>query len=186
MLEAITSIDTRIFLAINGAHTDFLDFTLFWVSNKVIWLPFYAFLVYLLALHYKKQAWVLITLAVLLVVMSDQTSVHFFKDIIHRLRPCHNPAIMALVRLPDGHCGGEYGFVSSHAANSFGLAVYVGYFLNRKIRRFMIVLLVWAVLICYSRVYMGVHYPLDVLIGAAWGSLLAAGMVRWGASLIKN
>lgn len=156
---------------------------MFWVSEKAIWAPFYAFLIYLFFLHYKKQAWVLVPMAILLIVFSDQTSVHFFKDVVQRLRPCHAPDLAGLVRLPDGHCGGQFGFVSSHATNSFALAVFAGYFLGKKIRRFMWVMILWAAVICYSRVYMGVHYPLDVIGGAAWGSLLAAGMITWARNL---
>jgi len=186
MIEFITSLDSRIFLALNGVHSDFFDFVMFWASNKMIWMPFYVFLIYLLFLHYKKKAWIIVPLAILLVLICDQTSVHLFKDIFQRLRPCHDPSLAGLVRLPGGHCGGQFGFISSHATNSFALAVYAGYFLNQKIRYFLLVMLIWAAVISYSRIYMGVHYPLDVLAGAAWGSLLAAGMIRWSRNAIYN
>jgi undecaprenyl-diphosphatase len=186
MWEAITSIDSKIFLAVNGAYTGFLDIVMFWASDRIIWAPFYAFLVYLLFLHYKKKAWILILMAILLIAITDQTSVHFFKDVVQRLRPCHEPALEGLVRLPGGHCGGQYGFLSSHASNAFALAIFVGFFLDRKIKRFMIVMVAWAVLICYSRIYMGAHYPLDVLAGAAWGSFLALGAIRWSRNLFKS
>ena len=184
MLEALTTLDTRLFLAINGAHCGIMDFLMYWVSDKIIWAPFYAFLIYLLVMHYRKQGLILVLLAVLLVVISDQSSVHFFKEVVQRLRPCHEPSLEGLVRLPGGKCGGQYGFVSSHAVNSFSLAVFTGYFLGKKIRHFMAIMLVWASVICYSRVYNGVHYPLDVLAGAAWGSLLAAGMIRWSRTIL--
>jgi undecaprenyl-diphosphatase len=184
MLEALTSLDTKIFLAINQAHAGFLDFIMFWASNKVVWVPFYVFLIYLFFLHYKRKGWLLVVLAILLIAISDQTSVHFFKDVIQRLRPCHEPSLADLIRLPGGHCGGQYGFISSHATNSFALAVYTGYFIGKKLRYFMLFMLVWAALVSYSRIYMGVHYPLDVLAGAAWGSLLAAGMITWSRNLL--
>jgi undecaprenyl-diphosphatase len=186
MLEIIKTLDKEVFLAINGAHTGFLDFVMFWASERMIWAPFYAFLIYLLFLHYKKQAWLLVLMAILLVAITDQTSVHFFKEVIHRLRPCHEATLADLVRMPYGHCGGQYGFISSHASNSFALAIFVGYFLSRKIKRFLLVMLIWAALICYSRIYMGVHYPLDVLFGAAWGSLLATGMIVWSRNLTRS
>jgi undecaprenyl-diphosphatase len=186
MLEALTSLDTKLLLAINGAHCGFMDFIMYWASNKVIWAPFYVFLAYLLVMHYKKKGWVLFLMAVLLIVISDQTSVHFFKETIQRLRPCHETSLEGLLRLPGGKCGGQYGFVSSHAVNSFALAGFVGYFLGKKIRHFLIIMLAWAAIIGYSRIYNGVHYPLDVLAGAAWGSILAAGMVTWGRSLISD
>jgi undecaprenyl-diphosphatase len=186
VLEALNTLDTRLFLAINGTHCDIMDFVMYWASNKVIWAPFYAFLVYLLVMHYRRQSWILVLMAIVLIVICDQTSVHFFKEVVHRLRPCHEPALQGLVRLPDDKCGGQYGFVSSHAVNSFALAVFIGYFLGKKIRHFLAVMLVWAAIIGYSRIYNGVHYPIDVIAGAAWGSLLAAGMVAWGRNLIKS
>ena len=179
MWDTILTLDTEIFLAINGAHTAFLDFVMYWASDRAVWAPFYAFLIYLLFLHYKKRAWILVLMTLLLIAISDQTSVHLFKDVVQRLRPCHDPSLAELVRLPRGHCGGQFGFVSSHATNAFALAVFVGYLLGRKIRYFMVVMLAWATLVSYSRMYMGTHYPLDVLAGAAWGSLLAWGMITW-------
>ncbi len=184
-MEFLTTMDTRIFLAINGAHAGFLDFIMFWASNKGIWAPFYAFLIYLFFLHYKKTGWILVGLTFLLVAISDQSTVHLFKEVFMRLRPCHDPSLAGLVRLPDDHCGGQYGFISSHASNSFAVAVFVGYFLGKKIRHFMTVMLIWAALVSYSRIYMGVHYPSDVIVGAIWGSLLAFGMITWSRKLAK-
>lgn len=186
MIETLKSIDTEVMLAINGAHCGFLDFTMFWASDKLIWIPLYVFLIYLLVLHYGKKGWILTGMAILLVVISDQTSVHFFKETFERLRPCQDPAFEGLVRVPGGKCGGKFGFISSHAVNHFALAVFVGYFLQKKLRGFMYILLAWAAVIGYSRVYLGAHYPGDVLAGMVWGSLLGTGMVIWGRSIVRN
>lgn len=185
MLDWLKYLDQRIFLAVNHASCDFLDFTMYWASSMTIWIPFYAFLVYLLVLHYKKTGWILVIMAILLVAVSDQVSVQLFKDLFHRLRPCHDPALEGLVRLPAGRCGGLYGFVSSHATNHFALAVFTGYFLDRKIRNFMAVMVIWATVISYSRVYLGVHFPGDVFAGAIVGTLLALGMIRWGKETLR-
>ncbi len=106
----------------------------------------------------------------LLITVSDQLS-NFFKYGIGRLRPCHDPELMDLVRLVKSRCGGKFGYFSAHAANSFALAVFFGPILKSQWRAIWVVLLVWACFVAYSRVYIGVHFPLDILTGAALGSL---------------
>lgn len=107
---------------------------------------------------------------VVLIVLSDQLSVHAFKNVIHRLRPCHNPEIQSIVHLLNGRCGGSYGFVSSHAANVFALAMFLYLFFRAKINRFGIWIFAWAAVVAYSRVYAGVHYPGDIIVGALLGA----------------
>jgi undecaprenyl-diphosphatase len=172
MLESLKSIDTSLFLAINGAHSAFFDFLMFWVSDKLIWIPFYVFLSWLIYRHYGKKAWIFILVAGLVFVITDQTSVYLFKNVFHRLRPCQEPSLAGLVHLVKDQCGGKYGFVSSHATNSFGLAAYLSLLLGGKIKYFTPLIILWALLLCYSRVYLGVHYPGDVIVGGIWGSAI--------------
>jgi undecaprenyl-diphosphatase len=176
MLEQLKSLDTHLFLAINGAHSSFFDFLMFWVSDRLIWIPLYIFLAYLLFRNYGKRAWILVLFAGLAIAISDQSCMLLFKNVFHRLRPCHEPSLEGMVHLVNGHCGGKYGFISSHAANSFALATYLSLLLGKKIRYFTIFIIVWALLLCYSRVYLGVHYPGDVIVAAIWGAGIGAAM----------
>jgi undecaprenyl-diphosphatase len=170
MLEQLKSIDTDLFLAINGAHNSFFDFVMFWASDKWIWIPLYVFFAYLLFKHYGKRAWILILMAGLAIVMSDLSANYLFKHVFQRPRPCHEPSIAGMIHLVNDQCGGLYGFISSHASNSFALAAYLSFLLGKKIRFFTPLIIMWALLLCYSRVYLGVHYPGDVIVGAIWGA----------------
>lgn len=104
--------------------------------------------------------------------MADQTSVKLFKDVFERLRPCHQPTIAHLVHVVNDHCGGQYGFVSSHAANTFAFAAFLGGVFAQKVKWFSCVLWVWAAIVAYSRIYLGVHYPGDIIGGALLGILI--------------
>lgn len=170
-MESIIAFDRQLFLIINGMHNQVLDFVMFWLSHKFIWLPLYALLLFLLIKNNKRQWWLVVLSLILLVTLTDQISVKLFKDVFLRLRPCHEPLLEGMVRTLSGHCGGSYGFVSSHATNTFGLAVFVGIVLRSKYRFLLPSLLIWAALISYSRVYLGVHYPGDVIAGGIVGSL---------------
>jgi len=176
MIETLKSIDTDLFLAINGAHSAFFDFIMFWASDRWIWIPLYIFFAWLLFKHYGKKSLFLILMAGLVIVVTDQTSVHLFKNVFHRLRPCQEPAMAGTVQLVNNHCGGQYGFISSHAANSFGLAAFLDLLLGKKIRYFTVSIVLWALLLCYSRVYLGVHYPGDVIVGGLWGASIGSAM----------
>ena len=174
LLEA----DTRAFLWLNNLGVPSLDGIMNAVSGNLLWAPLYAVLIYLLSRRYgwKGTLWLLLGI-VLLITLTDQGSVHLFKDVFQRLRPCHEPDLQGLFRLAKASgCGGSYGFVSSHAANTAGLAVFVGCLLQS--RRALGLLLAWSVLISFSRIYLGVHYPLDVIMGMVFGTMVGYAVFR--------
>ena len=170
MIETLIKWDTDLFLFLNGIHSPFWDQFMWLVTGKYIWVPLYLFILGWLIRDYRWKAAILLVFIVLLITMSDQSSVKLFKQVFMRLRPCHEPAIADLVHIVNGKCGGKYGFVSSHAANTFAMAIFSLLLIQNRYYTFSIIF--WASLVSYSRVYLGVHYPGDILCGAILGMII--------------
>ncbi len=150
-------------------HNSFFDVIMYWFSDKLIWIPLYLYFFFLVFKKVGNRVWLVAIAVALLIVLSDQLSVHAFKNVFLRYRPCHNELIKARVHLLNGHCGGTFGFVSSHAANTFALAMFLSLFFKDHMKNFGIFIFIWAGLVSYSRIYSGVHYPADVAVGAVLG-----------------
>ncbi|HEA31123.1 undecaprenyl-diphosphatase [Gillisia sp. Hel1_33_143] len=169
MIENLNSLDTKLFLYLNGKHNAFFDPIMYWASDKLFWIPFYTAIAALLIWHYKKRSIPIFLAIGILITLADQIASHLIKHTVKRLRPSHNSALEGLIHLSKAGPGGQYGFVSSHAANAFALAAFLFFILPKKFNWLKWILGFWALLVSYSRIYNGVHYPGDVIIAALVG-----------------
>ena len=176
-MDFFTNIDSQLFLFLNGLHADWLDPIMIAITQMWVWLPIYLFLIYLTVKQYGKRCWLLFLAVGLVVLCSDQLSSHVCKPVFQRLRPCYNIDFQDLIYLPKGMAGGHYGFVSSHAANTFAIGTFLTSALRKNAKWIGWLLFMWAFLSSYSRIYIGYHYPGDILCGAVLGILI--GLIIW-------
>ncbi|HNX55669.1 MAG TPA: phosphatase PAP2 family protein [Prolixibacteraceae bacterium] len=190
MMEFLKSLDTDLFLALNGWHNSFFDPIMYWLSDKLIWIPMYLFVIFLIFRKYKMQGVLMLLFIAATIALCDQTASGLLKNTVQRLRPSHDPAIMNLVHLSNAGAGGLYGFASSHAANVFGLATFIWLVFDDKFKMLKYWMFIWAAMVAYSRIYNGVHYPGDVIagivIGMIWGFLLSKAYLKTLAYLEKR
>lgn len=173
MLDNIVNIDQSLFLEMNGTWSNqFFDQVLPWFRNKYFWSPLYLFALVFIVMNFnRKTAITVIILAVLSIVASDQISSSIIKPLVGRLRPCNDPDFLDRVFLLV-ECGSGKSFTSSHAANHFALAFYFGVFFRKIQPALLPVLLFWAAIVSYAQIYVGVHYPFDILGGAILGAII--------------
>jgi len=176
LFETIKNLDRNLFLFLNSHHNDQLDYAMAWLSDEYIWIPFYLALITLVIYYYRKDSWIILLALILLVTASDQLS-GLIKHTVCRYRPCHNSLLAGLVHTLKG-CGGLYGFVSSHAANTFALATFMTMLMKSRYEYAGWLLFAWAGAVSYSRIYLGVHYPADVLGGAFLGIVLGYSLFK--------
>ena len=169
-MENLQKIDEYLFRLINSTGWQKMDEVMILISSKWFWIPLYIFILYTLYKTFQKDFFKVLFSLGILIFLADFGSVQLFKEIFQRARPCH---LLEEIRVVNG-CGGPFGFVSSHAANSFSIAFFISLLLRKY--WWFVNLFSWAVLIGFSRIYLGVHYPFDILGGMFWGlfvSLLA-------------
>lgn len=175
MLERL---DQQLFLFLNSLNSPFCDQIMHAISGKLIWAPLYLAILITIGIKYRKKFFIILVFIILGVILADQFSV-IIKNIVQRLRPCYEPSLQGLVHTVRGECGGLFSFVSSHAANSFNVALLSLLFIRN--RWFSAGIIIWALVVGYSRIYLGVHYPGDVICGSVLGALTG-----WSVYMLYN
>ena len=187
MIEEILKLDSKLFLYLNNLGTS--KFDIFWISLSKIEANILMYLFLILLFFYIQKIrpkliyifYFFIVIA-LMMTITDQGA-NIFKDSIQRLRPCYNESIIDSLRLVKQNCGGKFGFFSAHASNSFSLAIFFGLLFINRIRYIIMITIVFASLISYSRIYLGVHYPIDVFFGGFFG--IFVGFVMYSFVYLK-
>jgi len=173
ILQTLQQFDRWLFQKINGQWTNsFFDFIFILFRQSSFWMPLYLFLFVFVAINFRRNSWWWIIFFLCTVAMTDMAGTRLFKHLIQRLRPCNDPQFASSVRMLLKDCAAGYSFVSNHAANHFGLATFIYFTLQRYIPKWAWIAWLWAISVSYAQVYVGVHYPLDVLGGAFLGFLL--------------
>lgn len=176
MIEYLEAIDIELFKVLNGFYCEFLDCLMWLISGKLTWALMYATLLFVAFRKGWREGLVLLVLTAVTVTLCDQISSSLIKPAVERLRPSRTEELAAIVHTVNGYHGGRYGFVSSHAANTFGSSVLVALILRRRALAWTVML--WAAVVSYSRIYLGVHFPGDVLCGAILGAVIGWGVYR--------
>ncbi len=187
MIEEILKLDSKLFLYLNSLGTP--KFDSFWISLSMIEanILMYLFLIFLLFYIQKTRPkflyiFYLLFVIALMITITDQGA-NIFKDSFQRLRPCYDESIKDSLRLVKENCGGKYGFFSAHASNSFSLAIFFGLLFKNRIRYIIIITMIYALLISYSRIYLGVHFPIDIIVGSSFG--ICVGIIMYSFVYLK-
>jgi undecaprenyl-diphosphatase len=179
MIEYLLELDKQLFLSLNSYHTEWLDAIMLYVTSKLVWIPFYIIIAYFIFKQEGLTRGIVVLICIALtILLADQITSAFMKPYFARFRPSHEPALKDLVHIVNGDRGGKFGFASSHAANTFGLALFI--FLMFKDRTKQVAwIFLWAAIVSYSRIYLGVHYPGDIIAGGLVGMACA-----WGCYIL--
>ena len=170
MLDQLIEFDKKVLIYLNSFHTPWLDPIVLFSTQTLAWLPLYLFLLYLIIKEYRKKSWIVLLGIVLAIVLANEITSSLMKPYFQRLRPSNEPSLQGLIHLVDGYKGGKFGFASSHAANTFGVATFF-FLLFKTTKKWIGWLFLWAVAMTYTRIYLGVHYPGDILVGGMIGVL---------------
>jgi len=168
MLEKLLSLDTELFVYLNGLGSDSCDFLWLQITKQINWLPLFILILYLVFKKLgRRQALILLLFIAVLITFTDQMT-NVFKHGFQRLRPCNNPEINSIIRIVQKRS--SFSFFSAHASNSMGVAMFL-YCILKKYYKYIYLLFLWPLVFAYSRIYLGLHYPLDILCGYIFGIL---------------
>lgn len=185
MLDTLIEWDKKLLIWLNSHHTDWLDPVMLLITKTAFWIPLYGFLIYLVFRSYKKEGWFILIGAALTVLLCDQITSSFMKPFFERLRPSHDPTLQGLLHHVNDYRGGRYGFSSGHAANTLGVALFV-WLVLRNYYKWIGLVFIWAVTMTYTRIYLGVHFPGDILVGGSIGLLCGWLSYKVSQALLKR
>ena len=173
MLTTLKNCDRWLFTKINHDWTTpFLDTLFPFWREAMTWIPLYFFLLLFVLVNFGRKAWPWIILLIITVGLTDQISSHVLKPLVDRPRPCHDPLLANSIRLLLNYCSDSRSFTSSHAANHFGVGCFIFYTMKPYFKKWNYLFFVWAATVSYGQIYIGVHYPVDVIGGALLGTVI--------------
>ena len=179
LMQQILQWDRELFNKVNGEWTNsFLDLVLPYTRNAVVWAPFYLFFIVFVTVNYKRTGLFWILFGILAIATTDLVSSWVIKENFFRLRPCGDPELAGTVRFLVNYCPQSSSFTSSHAANHFALAIFIFITLKNYMGKWLWLIFIWAFIISYAQVYVGVHYPLDIICGGIVGSIIGYGAAK--------
>lgn len=192
ILQHILEFDKSVFFFINNRLANpFFDFIMPYLRHANTWIPLYLFLLIFIPWKHKKNGWFWVLLAIITGACTDIVSSHIIKQNIWRIRPCGDPGLAGHVHFLLKYCPHSSSFTSSHAANHFGFATFLFLTLRKYYGRVVWLIFLWATIVCFAQIYVGVHYPIDIICGALVGSLIGLILARifnnfWGISANMN
>lgn len=169
-MELLIELDKKLLLFLNSLNSPLWDDIMFSISGKYFWIPFYLLIIGFIIKDKKKEAILYIICILIGFAFTETVASSIFKPMVMRFRPSHDPEIGHLVHIVNNYRGGTYGYFSAHASNTFGLA-FILFFTYQKKFKWMYLIIIWASVVSYSRIYLGVHYPLDILSGMICGMI---------------
>ena len=169
MLEFLNNLDEKLFLLLNSLSAPWLDPVMFALTDARYWIPFFLIIMVSLVYKFKWQTVSILLFLTIAIICADQLSASLLKPWIGRLRPSHNPELKNLIHTVNGYRGGQFGFVSSHATNAFAIATFIWLSARKKVS-WIWIMFIWAIIFSYTRIYLGVHYPGDIVFGALLGA----------------
>ena len=178
-MEELIQFDKQLLLMVNGSDSTFIDSIIMTLTTATTWIPLYVGLLYVVIMVNRNVRDVLLIIAAagLCVALAGAVDDEIVKPLVARWRPTHDPEIGHLVDVVDGYRGGNYGFFSAHAANTFSIAVFFSLLMRQRL--FTIFMVCWSLTNCYTRLYLGVHYPGDITVGLLWGGLVGWRVYRF-------
>lgn len=183
MIEEILKLDSKLLIFLNNLGVPRFDN--FWVNlskieaNILMYLFLICLFFYIQKAHLKVANILYIILVIVIMITITDQGANLFKDSFQRLRPCYDETVKDSIRLVKDNCGGKYGFFSAHASNSFSLAIFFGLLFRNRIRYIILITLVYASFISYSRIYLGVHFPIDIIFGSLFGLFIGFSIYKF-------